>query len=558
LLAITSIIAVGITCFVSMQSAYHNLSSAKTRYYQACRMADFWIDLKKAPRAELAAIAELPGVKSAQSRIQFYATADIEGQLQPINSLVISLPERRSAATINGVLLEQGDYFSGRRDNETIVNAAFAKAHRIVPGDTVHLLLNNRRQELFVVGTAISSEFAWLLGPGALIPDPKRFGVFYVRENYAEDVFDFDGAANQVVGLLAPDVGEGADEVLRRAETTLEPYGVFSTTPLLLQGSHQFLNGDLQGLGSIAVVVPTIFLAVAALVLNVLITRLARQQRTVVGTLKAMGYSDGAIFAHFLQYGLAIGAAGGLLGCGMGYFAAYGLTLVYDHYYTFPDLENQFHWATNLIGMAVSIACAEVGSVYGAWSMLKLQPAAAMRPEPPVHGRAVLLERIRPLWTRLSSSWRMALRGMARNRLRSIASTFAAAMGSALLVSGFMMTEAQYYFLDFEFGRTAKNDLEVTFADKQAEDALWEIRSLPGVARAEPVLNIGCTFVNGPYRRKGGISGISPESQLTVPHDSAGRPIRIPDSGLVLTKYLAQLLHVGPGDSLTVEPVEGE
>ncbi len=62
LLAITSIIAVGVTCYVTMQSAYHNLSAAKERYYRQCRMADFWIDVKKVPLAELDAVVRLPGV----------------------------------------------------------------------------------------------------------------------------------------------------------------------------------------------------------------------------------------------------------------------------------------------------------------------------------------------------------------------------------------------------------------------------------------------------------------------------------------------------------------
>ncbi len=503
LLAVTSIIAVGIMCYVSMQSAYHNLAAAKERYYQRCRMADFWIDVKKVPLAEMDAVASLPGITDLQPRIQFAATADLEDRPEPINSLVISLPENRShRPVINDIILDQGDYFTATRNNEVIVNAAFAKAHRIVPGDWIHLLLNDRRQELFVVGTAISSEFAWLIGPGAIIPDPQRFGVFYVKQKYAEDVFDFDGAANQLVGRLAPSIQDNPHEVLRRAENVLEPYGVFSVTPLAQQASHSFLNGDIQGTRSMAIFIPTIFLAVAALVLNVLITRLARQQRTVVGTLKALGYSDGQIFRHFLMYGLVIGVAGGLLGCGLGYLAAMGLIEMFDSYYTFPDLSNEFHWYTNIIGMLVSIACAEVGSIYGAWSMLRLQPAAAMRPEPPARGGAIMLEHIAMLWNRLSSPWRMALRGIFRNRLRTLASLFAAAMGTALLVSGFMMGEAQNYLLDFEFHRTAKNDIEVSFADDQSEDALWEIRSLPAVAVAEPVLGVGCTFIHGPYRRK--------------------------------------------------------
>jgi len=238
LTAIVSIIAVGVACYVSMGGAYHNLTEAKRRYYRQCRMADFWIDLKKVPLAELDALAELPGVAAICPRIGFYATVDLEHVTKPLNGMVLSLPDRREAV-INDVVIERGGYFTDRRENEVIVNEAFAAHHKLKPGDWIRLVLNNRRQELFIVGTAISSEFVYLLGPGAITPDPEHFGVFYLKQTYAEDVFDFDGAANQVVGRLASDVQQNPHELLDRAERLLSSYGVFTTTPLCRPGVEQ-------------------------------------------------------------------------------------------------------------------------------------------------------------------------------------------------------------------------------------------------------------------------------------------------------------------------------
>ena len=113
-------------------------------------------------------------------------------------------------------------------------------------------MLNNRRQELFIVGTAISSEFVYLLGPGAIVPDPEHFGVFYLKQTYAEDVFDFDGAANQVVGRLAPRRPRTARELLRQAEQILlAPYGVFTTTPLADQAVEQVPQPGDRGAASL-------------------------------------------------------------------------------------------------------------------------------------------------------------------------------------------------------------------------------------------------------------------------------------------------------------------
>ncbi len=558
LLTIGSIIAIGVMCFVSMQSAYHNLNRAKEKYYRQCRMADFWIDLKKAPVSELALLAEVPGVTEIHPRIQFYARADLPDVAKPINALVISLPDRR-ANVINDIVLRHGHYFTQRRPNEVIVNDAFAREHDLLPGDWIRLLLNNRREEFLVVGTGISSEFTYLLGPGEIVPDPRGFGVFYIKHTYAEEVFDFEGAANQVVGMLAPEARRENSETLRRAELLLEPFGVFMVTPLSQQPSNLFLSSEIGGLGAFATVVPSIFLAVAALVLNVLINRLARQQRTVVGTLKALGYGDWTIFGHFLTFGLTVGVAGGLAGSFLGYLSATGMTMVYRAFFEFPDLRSNFYWYTHAVGISISLLCAILGSLRGARSMLCLQAAEAMRPEPPRSGHAIVLERwLGGLWKGLSSVWRMALRSLFRARVRTAAGVFAAAMGAGLLVSGFMMYESSFYLLDFQFQRVTRSDVDLTFESERGRDAIGEVRGLPGVDHAEPVLNVGCTFVHGPYRRKGAVMGLLQDARLTIPRDTQARPISLPESGLVISRRLASILHVGPGEVVTMIPVKGE
>jgi putative ABC transport system permease protein len=559
LTAIVSIIAVGVACYVAMASAYNNLDEAKTEYYRQCRMADFWIDVKKAPLAELDSVARLPGVAEIRPRIQFYATVDLDGVDRPINGQIFSLPDRREPI-INDIDLVRGSYFTDRRQNEVIVNAAFADYHRLRPGQWIRLVLNNRQQELFIVGTAISSEFVYLLGPGAITPEPAHFGVFYVKRSYAEDVFNFNGAANQVLGLLAPGAREQPREVLRRAERLLAPYGVFTTTPLADQASNKFVSQEIQGLATFGLFMPGIFLAVAAMVLNVLLTRLAEQQRTVVGTLKALGYSDLQVFAHFLKFGVTVGLAGGVLGCAGGYFLAGLMTAVYRIFYQFPELNNRFFPGTLATGIAISLVFAVVGSVRGARAVLRLEPAEAMRPKPPKEGGAVLVERLpltRKLWLRLSSGWRMVLRDVFRQRVRSIAGVFAAMMGASVLVTSFMMAEATSYLIDFQYKWILKSDLDLGFKDERCRDALAEAARLPGVDRAEPILDVPCTFYHGAVEKKGAVTGLAPGATLTVPRDRQARPIRIPSAGLAMSRKLAEILHVHEGDVVAFQPIKG-
>src|SRR6185503_17991644 len=85
-----------------------------------------------------------------------------------------------------------------------------------------------------------------------------------------------------------------------------------------------------------------------------------------------------------------------------------------------------------------------------------------------------------------------------------------------------------------------------------------EVKSLPGVDHAAPVLDVACTFVHGPYRKKSGVTGLLPNARLTTPRDAKGEPISLPDSGLVVTRALAEILHAEPGGRLTLIPVKGD
>lgn len=556
LLAIASIMAVGIMCFVYMRSTYHNLSLAKWRYYSQCRMADFWIELKKAPLSEVEELNKLPGITAIRPRIQFFATVDLDRVAAPLNGLVLSLPNLREPI-INDIVIQSGGYFSETRDNEVIVNAAFARRHKIHPGQSIHLILNNRRQELLVVGTAISSEFVYLVAPGSIAPDPEHFGVFYLKRTFAEEVFDFGGATNQIVGQLDPVHRGRPQEILRRIETKLAPYGVATSYALNTQASNRFLSDEIRGLGLFSTIMPIVFLSVAALVLNVLMVRLIDQQRVVIGTFKALGYADARIFMHYTKFALALGLASGLIGLGLGYLMANFVISMYRMFYEFPDLENRIFPGTYAGGLGVALGCALLGSLQAARAALRLSPAEAMRPKPPVQGGAIWLERLPWLWRRLSFGWRLVLRNVFRNPLRTSVGIFATAMGAGLLVTGLILSSAINYLIGFQFQLVTRSDVDLRFKDERGLGALLEARRLPGVDRAEPTFDMSCTFINGPHSRRGAISGLMPGGRLTIPRDVEGRPIRIPTTGLAMSRKLATLLNVSAGDMISILPTKG-
>jgi putative ABC transport system permease protein len=206
----------------------------------------------------------------------------------------------------------------------------------------------------------------------------------------------------------------------------------------------------------------------------------------------------------------------------------------------------------------VSLVCALAAAAWGARRVLRLQPAEAMRPRAPGQGGAIFLERLGWLWRRLGTGWRMVLRNLARNRVRTAVNVIACALGAALLVFGLLIHGSWDTLLDFQFRLVLRSDVDLTFKETQGPAALDEARRLPGVEHAEPVLAVGCTFQHGTRERRGGITGLVPGARLTVPRDRAGRAVPVPPAGLLLTRMLAELLDVAPGDRLTVRPVRGD
>lgn len=557
LAAIIAIIVVGAGCLVGMLGTYDNLDMAKISYYSRCRMADFWVTIKKAPTQEARRrLADVQGVSDIRTRLSFPVVVDLEGVDTPLSGQALSLPDEPSPI-INNIILRRGGYFTPNRRREVIVSERFAETREITPGSFIHLILNGQRKKLLVVGTAISSEYMYMTPPGSITPDPGGYGVFWLKRSFAEDVFGFHGACNSVVGLLTPSARTRGAPVMDRICMELNEYGVFTTTLLKDQLSNISLCSEMENLHMQATIMPTIFLGVAALVLNVVLTRMAEQQRVVIGTLKALGIGNRTILNHFVKFALFVGVVGGVGGCAFGYWIAESMTIMYQSFFSFPNLTNHVYPSLFILAGLISIVFAILGAWRGVKHVVGLNPAEAMRPPPPQSGEKTLIERWRAAWTRLDFRSQMVLRSLFRNKGRSIIGLIAAALGSSMLLLALGMADSMDYMGYFQFKMVDLSDYTIALRDDVDGGAVNEALALPGVNRAEPKLNVACDFVKGNRRKRGTITGLTHGATMTVPRNLKGDEIAVPPVGIVLTKRLAHILDVKAGDTVTFTPIKG-
>ena len=556
LVAVSAIIAVGIGCFIAMMSAWRNLEQARDHYYGSCRLADFWIDLKKAPVGEVERLATIPGISEIRTRIQFKVMLDLPDDVKPTGALLLSLPDNPQPV-INNIIIREGSYFSQGRMNEVIVSEKFAVARGIGPGDSIIAVLNDQRKELLVVGTAISAEFVYMTSPGSMIDEPGSYGLMWIKKSYAENVFGFSSGCNSIVGLFTPEIDNEGKHIISELATRLTNYGVFASIPRSQQFSPMVLDGEMKQLRSMAISMPSFFLIVASVVLNILMTRLTEQQRSTIGTLKALGYANKALTFHFLKFSMVVGLAGGIAGCLFGYSLGAIMTELYVEFFSFPHLSNNFYPELALTGIGISIVCAMLGTVKGVRKVIRLEPAEAMRIAPPPVGGAVFLERYKGLWKKLDAQWQMIIRGLLRNKGRTAASVFSAAIGSAIVLLTFGFINSLDEMIVQQFEKILRSDFHLTFSGEKSRDCVDEIKRFPTVMNAEPIFHLPSTFRYGVHTEKGSVTGILPGGNLTAVLDEKGKPLRIPENGLVMSGRLMEKLGVSAGQFLEVTPIRG-
>jgi putative ABC transport system permease protein len=552
-LAIALVMASGLAMFVMYLSTFDSLRLTQRSYYQDQRFAHVFAAVKRAPRSLEARIAELPGVAQAATRVVADVTIDVPGLTEPAVGRLISIPERGPIA-LNALYLRRGRLPEPGSDEEAVVSEAFALAHGLGPGSRVGAVINGRRRELAIVGVALSPEYVYSIRPGEIIPDDERFGVFWMRQKALAAAFDMEGGFNDVALRLAPGALEA--DVIARLDALLERYGGRGAIPRAQQISHWYLDNELAQLQNVGLVLPIVFLAVAAFLLSVVLTRIVAVQREQIAALKALGYSDREVGLHYAAWSLAIALAGAVLGTALGAWMGSGMTNLYNDWFRFPELQYRLDPGLVLAAVAISVGAGLLGSSAAVRRAVALPPAEAMRPEPPASYRESRLERI-GLRRLLSQSGRMVVRNLQRRPLRTVLSVVGIAFAVAILIVGTFFLDSMDELMAIQFSVVQRHDVMVGFVEPRSAAAFHEVTRLPGVLAAEPLRAAPVRLSAGARSRQLSILGLSAEQRLLRVIDADVEPVTLPPEGLVLSRSLAEILDVGPGDEVTVEVLEG-
>lgn len=552
MLAVLLVTMCGIATFVTMRGSYEALLSAQTDYYERYRFADVFVSLKRAPSTLLERIRAIPGISAADGRIVFDASVDVPGLDEPATARLVSLPIREGEG-LNNVHLRQGRLPAADSRDEALVSEAFAQANGLKPGDKLGAIINGRKQRLDIVGIAISPEFVSEM-KGNAFPDNRRFGVLWMGHDGLAAALDLREAFNDLAVALTPTAS--ARQVIESLDILLAPYGSFGAYGREDQLSHNFLSNELVQNRVTATILPAIFLGVVAFLIHNVLLRVTALQRSQIALLKSFGYSGTTVGLHYLEFALVPIMAGGLMGIALGYWLGAGLAHLYARFYHFPTLAFSLSAFSVSVAMLCAILSALFGAVLAVRKVLKLPPAEAMRPESPPHFRPGPLERM-GLLRKLPLAVRMVVRNLERHRLKSLLSVFSLAMAGALMVTGQYSFDALDEIIRLQFRTAQREDVSVTFTEARPLAVAYNLAALPGVLRVEPFRGAAVRLRYGHRSKKSAITGLVSDRELRLILDQQERPVALPEQGILLSKTLADMLHIAAGDMLVVEFLEG-
>lgn len=323
--------------------------------------------------------------------------------------------------------------------------------------------------------------------------------------------------------------------------------------------SYSSVESDAGSIEAIGTALPVVFFVVAVLISLTTMTRMVEEERGLIGLYKALGYGRGRILSKYVVYASAACLAGGVAGNILG-FVVLPLILftIFSTMYALPA----FHLSFDVAYALVSVGLFAVGIV-GATALtcrreLAEQPAMLMRPKAPKAGSRILLERIAPLWRRLSFLNKVTARNIFRYKRRFLMTVFGIAGCTALLVCGFGIRDSVVALSGKQYGQAGvtRYDLMLVTSAADLEDVAAELDADARVTSFVPARVDSLTVEYSGSKESVTLVVVPDDADLAdyvALADDSGAAVDLADSGAVITKNAEQVLHFSPGDTLHVQ-----
>lgn len=330
---------------------------------------------------------------------------------------------------------------------------------------------------------------------------------------------------------------------------------------------YEEYNQTAKRTAAISMVFPWFFFLVAALVCLNTMTRMIEEERTRLGTFKALGFTDSEIMFKYLVYAAIASTVGSVSGTFMG-FALFpvAVTTAFKILFDVPQVLVSYQFAYAIPGIIISVASTVGVTYYTCYKSLAVVPSTLMRSKAPKGGKRVFLEKLPFIWSRLSFTWKVTFRNVFRNMKRFVMATMGVAGCTALLVAGFGLNDSINATIEKQFlqeDRVWNYDMQVVL-NGSYDTTIQECEAFDKVTEKAAVSNALLNYMKV-YDARSAKSDEALETYLLVPEDSAALGLYInlqsrktdetyslTNNGAIITEKLASSLKIKENDNITV------
>ena len=541
--ATVTIIVAGIAMFIGMSMSAVNMENTVNDYYSECNFADLHVIAENIPVQKVRDIENISGVETAEGRIVLDAPVVTGDAKERVNVRLITT--KGSEAKVNICYLLEGRWLrqSGR---EALAIEQFADARGLKPGDKLKIQPGGAQYTLDIVGVTANPEFIYLMeNAQALMPNPESFGIIYVSEALGRQVWGSPGV-NEI--MITYSDGADEDAIVKSIENQLKSYGIKQIIKREDQMSNSVVNMEITQLHNMSSSVPFMFISVAAFVLVMMIGRMIKRDRIKIGILKAIGYSNGSIIAHYTKYAAIAGFAGGLVGAVLGMVSAGGMTVLFLEYFNIPLLRTGFYPAVVFeVVIAACLFCI-VGGLIGSRGVLKILPADSMKSESPKVGKRIFLEALPALWKRFTFSHKLTVKNILRNKRRAGFVLCGIALSYAMMMFITSMPKLVDDMMTDHYKEFQKMEFIVDFNAPVNRSALSDLAHIVDVKRIEGKLEYPFEFVSGNRKQVASIVGLPSDTEFYSFKNTNGYSVPLPQTGVLISENMAGNLKVAAGD----------
>ena len=359
---------------------------------------------------------------------------------------------------------------------------------------------------------------------------------------------------------------EEADQKLADAKTDVEEiaYPKWYILDRSSVDSFERLKNDVSSIRAVGSAFPIIFLIVAVSVCLTSMTRLVEEERSVVGTYMALGYSGGAITMKYVVFAVIACAIGGVLGSLLGFFFfPWAIWEIIALLHALPVRSFDLNLGFAALAVFIYAAALTTATVIACRREIRRKPSELMRPKPPKSGARILLERFTPLWNRFKFLSKVTARNLFRYKKRMFMTVFGVTGCTALIVTGFALKNSALDLVAAQYNSVTVYDMIAVF-DPDKENAEWAVTDYLNSSAAESFTGVminGVTLLNA-ERESLGIQLVATdapdefENYVRLTDESTMKSISMPDAGVVVTENAAKVLGLKAGDAAVLRDAD--